>query len=90
MKPLFDTKSFIACYLAVVAPLLLFYILYRWGQEKEILTLIIGLLSTIVGGLLGYYFGSSIDKKHPPIGASSAEISATITTDTATNENDAR
>ena len=42
------------------------YIIYRWGQEKEILTLIIGLIGgTILGMPLGVYYSGNTTKKEP-------------------------
>lgn len=36
------------------------YILVMYGQEKEILTLIIGLIGgTVVGGMFGFYFSAT-------------------------------
>lgn len=85
MKPHpFETKNFLAIYWSAAISILLGYIVVRWGQEKEILTLIIGLLSTTIGAVIGYYFGASNEKKHPttPLGTTTADISATIITDT--------
>jgi Zn-dependent protease len=44
--------------------LMLGYILYRWGDKTEILTLIIGIIGgTILGGIFGVYFAGTLTKK---------------------------
>lgn len=58
------------------------YIIVRFGERVEILTLIIGIIGgTILGAVLGTYFAASNNKSTPtqPDGSTTAEISATIT-----------
>jgi Mn2+/Fe2+ NRAMP family transporter len=44
---------------------MLSYILYKWGDQKEILTLIIGLVGgTILGSIFGYYFSATHKNKN--------------------------
>jgi len=60
------TRANLAYLWSGVASLILGYIVYRWGDQKEILTLIIGLIGgTILGGIFGIYFGGSITTKKP-------------------------
>ncbi len=57
------------------------YIIVRFGDRVEILTLIIGIIGgTILGAVLGTYFAASNNNKisHPD-GSTTAEITATIT-----------
>jgi Mn2+/Fe2+ NRAMP family transporter len=57
------TRSNLAYIWSSVAALILGYIVYKWGDQKEILTLIIGLIGgTVLGGIFGIYFGGSINK----------------------------
>jgi hypothetical protein len=45
---------------------MLSYILYMWGNQTEILTLIIGLIGgTLLGSVSGVYFGGSSSPKKP-------------------------
>lgn len=58
------TRANLAYFWSFVSSIILCYIVYEWGQEKEILTLIIGLIGgTVIGGIWGTYFGSSLTKK---------------------------
>ncbi len=58
------TRANLAYGWSVVAAIILMYIVYQWGQEKEILTLIIGLIGgTVIGGIFGIFFGGSLAKK---------------------------
>lgn len=81
-----DPKKGLSYFWSFVTALMLGYIIYKWGNEKEILTLIIGLIGgTIIGSIMGLWFGGTNTKIHPPAeGKTTADISATITTDTAT------
>jgi Mn2+/Fe2+ NRAMP family transporter len=58
------TRANLAYIWTLVAALILGYIVVKWGDQKEILTLIIGLIGgTVLGGIFGIYFGGSINKK---------------------------
>lgn len=58
------TRANLAYIFAVSVLAMLGYILYRWGDQKEILTLIIGIIGgTILGGIFGVYFAGSLTKK---------------------------
>lgn len=60
------TRANLAYIWSGIAGLILAYIVVKWGDQKEILTLIIGLLGgTILGGIFGIYFGGSITTKKP-------------------------
>lgn len=62
------TRANLAYFWSIVTALILGYIVIKWGSEKEILTLIIGLVGgTIIGGIFGIYFGGSLAKKTEPI-----------------------
>lgn len=75
------TQSYLAYYWSIVASLILGYIVYKWGDQKEILTLIIGLISgTILGGIFGVFFGGTLNKKAPTIQQSGNNSIATTTT----------
>jgi len=53
-------RAILAYFWSVVTAFLIYYILRNWGAEKEILTLIIGLIGgTILGGIFGVYFAGS-------------------------------
>jgi hypothetical protein len=58
------------------------YILFMWGHEKEILTLIIGFISGTVGGsIFGFWFaGNLTNKNHALPGTTIASIQADVTT----------
>lgn len=79
----FDTRSAIAIIWTFACIWFIGYILVRFGDQKEILTLIIGLISgTILGSIFGTYFGATpTNKPNMPAGSSSAEITASITTE---------
>jgi len=58
------TRANLAYIWTIIAGVILCYIVWKWGNEKEILTLIIGLIGgTVLGGIFGIYFGGSIAKK---------------------------
>lgn len=58
------TRGNLAYIFALGAIVMLGYILYRWGDKTEILTLVIGLIGgTLLGGVSGVYFGGSTGKK---------------------------
>jgi len=53
-------RAILSYFWSVCTAFFIYYILRNWGQEKEILTLIIGLIGgTILGGIFGVYFGAS-------------------------------
>ena len=53
-------RFILAFFWSIVASLIIGYIVYQYGGNMEILTLIIGLLSgSVVGGIFGHYFSSS-------------------------------
>lgn len=61
-----DPKKGLSYFWSAVAAYFIGYILYRWGHEKEILTLIIGLIGgTILGSIFGLWFAASYSNKHP-------------------------
>jgi|GEM_PF-5855280 len=62
------TRANLAYLWSIVAALILGYIVIKWGDQKEILTLIIGLIGgTVLGGIFGIYFGGSITSKKQDI-----------------------
>lgn len=66
-----DTRAHLAYFWSLVSAIALCYIIVVHGKEKEILTLIIGLIGgTILGGVFGVYFsdGQSKDKYTAPSG----------------------
>lgn len=61
-----QTRSKLAYILCIGGLLMMAYILYMWGSQKEILTLIIGLLGgTVIGQPIAVYFGGSAQTKKP-------------------------
>lgn len=61
-------KDYIRNLLAIIWSLaaigMLTYILVKYGDQKEILTLVIGIIGgTIVGGVFGFYFSASHNSK---------------------------
>lgn len=53
-------RSILAYFWSIIAAVIMVYIVYRWGDKMEILTLIIGLVGgTILGGIFGVYFGAN-------------------------------
>lgn len=60
------TRANLAYIFAFGSIFMLCYILYMWGNQKEILTLIIGLIGgTLLGSVSGVYFGGSSSPKKP-------------------------
>lgn len=60
------TRSNLAYIFSASSIVMLSYILYMWGNQKEILTLIIGLIGgTLLGSVSGVYFGGSTLSKKP-------------------------
>lgn len=58
------TRRNIAYFWTVASFILLSYIVYKWGDKLEILTLIIGLIGgTVIGTILGYYYQSTPNSK---------------------------
>lgn len=87
-----DPKKGLSYFWSVVSAVILGYIVYRWGNEKEILTLIIGLIGgTILGGIMGLWFGGT-NNKHtttttdPNGTTTTAEINVTQTVPEAPTE----
>ena len=73
-----DTRAVLAYFWSLVTAFLLGYILVKYGAEKEILTLIIGLIGgTILGGIFGVYFSANHSKNAGQ--ASTTEVSTTLT-----------
>lgn len=59
-ESLITPRAIMAYFWNVMAAAMLFYILVEFGKEKEILTLIIGIIGgTILGGIFGVYFGAN-------------------------------
>ena len=59
-EPLLTPRTIMSYFWCVVVAAMLFYILVEFGKEKEILTLIIGIIGgTILGGIFGVYFGAN-------------------------------
>lgn len=72
-----DTQRTLALYWSFVASLMLGFILYKYGDKIEILTLVIGLLSgTVIGGIFGTFFSANHMKNTPP-GTTSVDIQST-------------
>lgn len=76
------TQQFImACFWSFVAAGMLIYIVIRFGDRVEILTLIIGILGgTVIGGIFGVYFGSTMHKRNETVLPGNASIQMTAIT----------
>jgi len=78
------TRSGIA-YISIVSVwILIGYIIVRFGDKTEILTLIIGFISGSASTILALYFGGMINPKpKPPVlpGQTTAEVNITATTE---------
>lgn len=60
MRNKLSFRELLTLILVLFSMTMIFFILKNWGSEKEILTLIIGLLGgTILGSITGTYYGSS-------------------------------
>lgn len=78
-EPLFTPRTIMSYFWCVVVAAMLFYILVEFGKEKEILTLVIGIIGgTILGGIFGVYFGAN----HK--GLTEAKTTTEVTEDTTT------
>lgn len=79
---LLDPRFILAAFWSIFCALSLGYIIIHYGDDKNILLLVIGFLTGgIMGGIMGVYFNGSNDKKdHPPAGTTTADVSITATT----------
>ena len=60
------TRAHLAYIFSISSIIMIFYIIYMWGNQTEILTLIIGLIGgTMLGSVSGMYFGGSTSGKKP-------------------------
>jgi len=58
------TRANLAYIFSISSIVMISYILYNWGNQREILTLIIGLIGgTLLGSVSGVYFGGSTYRK---------------------------
>jgi len=76
------TRSGIAYISTISCWLIIAFIVYRYGDKTEILTLIIGLISGSIGTVLALYFGGVINPKPktPTIpGQTTTEVNMTTT-----------
>lgn len=77
------TRSGLA-YISIISVwILIGYIIHRFGEKTEILTLIIGFISGAASTILGLYFGGMINTKPKPLtpGTTSADINISTTTE---------
>ncbi|MCW3111349.1 MAG: hypothetical protein JWQ09_5855 [Segetibacter sp.] len=73
------TRANLAYIFAFGSIIMLGYILYRWGDKTEILTLVIGLIGgTLLGGVSAVYFGGSTGTKKPDTTVSSTGDNQTV------------
>lgn len=73
-----NIREFLAVLWSFAAIIMLGYVLVRFGDKVEILTLIIGTLTgTIIGGIYGYYFSST--HKDKPTSSETVTTTATET-----------
>jgi len=76
-----NVRAILALFWSIASAFFIFYILKNWGHEKEILTLIIGLIGgTVLGGIFGVYFGASHKSASTTDTTTTTDIQATITT----------
>lgn len=78
-----DVRLILSYFWSFMCAIYIGYILVKFGGEKEILTLIIGLISgTILGGIFGVWFSAtSIKKDATPPTTTTTDISASVTTE---------
>ena len=84
-SPFKDSRFLLAGFWSVFAASAFGYVLIKYGDNTEILTLVFGTISgTILGGIFGVYFNSSPDKKTtlPPGSTTVANASTTTVTST--------
>lgn len=68
------TRGNLAYIFAIGAIIMLAYILFRWGDKTEILTLVIGLIGgTLLGGVSSVYFGGTTNTKKPDTNVNAAD-----------------
>lgn len=66
-EPLITPRALMAYFWNIMVAVMLFYILVEFGKEKEILTLVIGIIGgTILGGIFGVYFGAAHKSSSTP------------------------
>ncbi len=79
------TRSNLAYIFTLGSIVMLGYILYRWGDKLEILTLIIGLIGgTLLGSVSGVFFGGGTTSKKPDNAVTASSVGTVnnnITTD---------
>jgi uncharacterized membrane protein YraQ (UPF0718 family) len=55
-----NIRDILAIFWSAVCAIIIFYVIVRFGDKMEILTLMIGTISgTIIGGIFGHYFSST-------------------------------
>ena len=69
MKEFFaDTRKVLAFFWSLVSAAILIFVVIKYGNDKATLNLILGLLGgTVLGGIFGVYFGSSMDPAKKPM-----------------------
>lgn len=75
-----NTRRYLAFFWSAVAAAFLFIVVFRWGNQPEILTLLIGFVlgGSITGAIMGTYFASNTNANNKP--------GVTQTADTITNQ----
>ena len=80
------TRGNLAYIFALGAIIMLGYILYRWGDKTEILTLVIGLIGgTLLGGVSSVYFGGTTNPKKPDTNTTATGDNTTVVNNPAQN-----
>lgn len=82
---IFDhTREIIAMFSVVASFVLIGYVIFWFGYKTEILTLLIGVITGVIGTTFGFYFQATFGKKPemllPAPGTTNASITADITT----------
>lgn len=63
MKFFEHTREVLAIFWSVASVVIIGYIVYVFGFKTEILTLMIGLISGTLNGIMGTYFSAQIQKR---------------------------
>ncbi len=78
------TRNILAYYWSVILSTFVGYCLYKFGEQKEVLMLLIGFITGTIGTILAVYFSANHNPQQGEPGNTTANISATITKTDAT------
>lgn len=88
MKALLDPRFILALFWSLFCALSIGYIIVHYGDDKNILLLIIGFLTGgVMGGIMGVYFNGSNEKKDHTPGTTITDATIKTVTTTPPPEN---